>query len=482
LLKHSVVPDPGYSREDMKNRPRFNSTFTTAFWIWLAVTVLVASSVGVIHQQLGIAGFDAFIHTGPHSILSVTIISVALTWLLAGIYLYLLGTNRLTENNIFKHGGFLLVALMYLNVMREHTDYGDIDYYIEAATNLVKGKPLPDIYFYPPLWATILKYLVVYGDKFILAFTWTLNILALFAFYFLLQRVLEKYGFAPRMAALITTVFMLVNTTILRTLGYMQVNLLMLDFILLGLLSFRRSNFWSALCMALAVYLKASPAVLVLAFILELDWRWMSWAAFHMLWITVLLVWLDGTQPFWDFFNNYANLNKVHVPIYHDTSFDSFFLAIAEFTGLSRQLAVNTAYAAKGIVGIIVLLGIPRVIKNKTFHSGDDNTRLYNSLPLLAILMLTASPLVWEHHGIILTLPFLLLLKRLDAPSDWLWFGLAYLLQYILPTFDFFPWSYGRLFAPLILLWLAIWRSNKESSLFAHWNQWLENIPLPQTP
>jgi hypothetical protein len=463
-----------------KIKTRFNSAFTTAFWIWLAVTLLIAASVGWIYLRLGMGGFEVFLRTGPHSILSVTMVSVTLTWLLAGIYLYLFGSNRLAPNHVFKHTGFLLVALMYLNVMRERSRYGDIDYYIEAAKNLVKGKPLPDTYFYPPLWATILKYLVVYGDDFILAFVWTLNILALFAFYFLLHRILEKYGFAPRMATLVTTAFMLVNTTILRTLGYVQVNLDMLDFIFLGLLLFRKSNFWSALCMALAVYLKASPAVLVLAFFLELDWRWMAWAAFHMLWLTALLLWLDGIQPFLDFVNNYAYLIKNYTPVYHDTSFESFFVAISEFAILPRQLAIYLSTAAKAITAIIVFLGIPRVIKNKTFFSGDDNSRLYNSLPLLAILMILASPIIWEHHGIILTLPFLLLLKRLDAPSDWLWFGFAYLLQYVLPTFDFFPWSYGRVFAPLILLWL-VWRSDKESSRFARWNQWLENIPLTQT-
>jgi len=253
----------------------------------------------------------------------------------------------------------------------------------------------------------------------------------------------------------------------------------MLNFILLGLLLFRRSNFWSALCMALAVYLKASPAVLVLAFFLELDWRWMAWAAFHMLWLTALLLWLDGTRPFLDFFHNYALLTSPHTSVYHDNSFDSFLLAIAEFTNLPLQLAMYMANAAKVIVGIIVFLGIPRVIKNKTFHSGDDNPRLYNSLPLLAILMILATPLIWEHHGIILTLPFLLMLKCLDTPSEWSWFGFAYLLQYIVPTFDFFPWSYGHLLAPLILLWL-VFRSDKESSHFARWNQWLENISLSQ--
>jgi hypothetical protein len=263
---------------------------------------------------------------------------------------------------------------------------------------------------------------------------------------------------------------MLVNSTILRTLGYMQVNLHMMDLIFLGMLFFRKSNFWSALCMALAVYLKASPAVLVLAFLLELDWRWMAWAAFHMLWMTGLLLWLNGAGPYHDFIFNYANLTQIHIPVYHDTSFDSLFLAIGEFTNLPRQFAVYAAYAAKGLAALAVLFSLPKVIRGRVFYSGGEGVRLYNSLPVLSILMLAASPLIWEHHGIILTLPFLLILKRLETASDWVCFGFAYFLQYILPTFDFFPWSYARLLAPFILLWL-MWQAEKESAVFARWNQ-----------
>jgi hypothetical protein len=196
--------------------------------------------------------------------------------------------------------------------------------------------------------------------------------------------------------------------------------------------------------------------VLVLAFFLEMDWRWMAWAAFHMLWITALLLWLNGPGPYYDFLHNYSNLTAIHIPIYHDNSFDSFFLASAQFMGFSRDFAVGLAYAAKGSITLIVLIGLRKVIQNKTFYSGKDNLRLYNVLPLLSILMLLAAPLIWEHHGIILTLPFLLLLKRLESTADWLWFGCAYFLQFILPTFDFYPWSYGHLLAPLILLWLIL--------------------------
>ena len=103
--------------------------------------------------------------------------------------------------------------------------------------------------------------------------------------------------------------------------------------------------------------------------------------------------------------------------------------------------------------------------------------RLFNAIVPLFILMNMASPVVWVHHGIFLTLSFLLLLKRLDTPGLWLWFGLAYLLEFILPTFDFYPWSYGRLVAPLIILGLMWKLPNKPSDLFEKANRWLESLP-----
>ncbi len=79
-----------------------------------------------------------------------------------------------------------------------------------------------------------------------------------------------------------------------------------------------------------------------------------------------------------------------------------------------------------------------------------------------------------------LALSFLLLLKRLETPNEWIWFGFAYFLEFVLPTFDFFPWSYGRLIAPLIILWL-MWRATKKQSpsrFFAAFNDWLNKLPV----
>ena len=78
--------------------------------------------------------------------------------------------------------------------------------------------------------------------------------------------------------------------------------------------------------------------------------------------------------------------------------------------------------------------------------------------PPVLVAMTLAAPVVWEHHGVFVALSFLVMLKRLETPHEWLWFGFAYLLEFLLPTFDFFPWSFGRLAAPLIILW-QMWRT-----------------------
>jgi len=49
-------------------------------------------------------------------------------------------------------------------------------------------------------------------------------------------------------------------------------------------------------------------------------------------------------------------------------------------------------------------------------------------------------------------LPYLLIIKQLTTPSEWVAYGFAFFLEYHLPTFDFFPWSFGRLLSPLVLL------------------------------
>ena len=130
-------------------------------------------------------------------------------------------------------------------------------------------------------------------------------------FYILLHRVLEHYGFSTRLAALVTTLFMLVNTPLLRTLFYVQINIHTLNLIFLSLLLYPKRTFLSALSLALAVHLKSSPIILALAFLLELDWRWLGWFVLSLILIAMFTVAIDGFYPFLDFIRSTQGLTAL---------------------------------------------------------------------------------------------------------------------------------------------------------------------------
>jgi len=433
-----------------------------ALAVWAAITLVVAASLLVIYWWRGANELLIMIQTGPITDLTVTLYSVAFTWLLAGLLLFLLSSNRITFKNIFLWVGFFLTAFVYLNLLRERADYGDVDYYARAALDLYAGKHLPPEYLYPPLWANLLELFAPFGEKAIVYFAWLLNLFSLFAFYFLFTKTLEHYNFSPRLAALTATLFLLVNATLLRTLFYVQVNLHVLNLILLGILLYRDRPFLSALMMALAVHLKASPAVLVLAFLLELDWKWLAWFVISMFLVALPTLILHGTSPFMDFLNNAFLLAQSHGLSFRDNSFDSLFTALGEFFNLASLWTRILVYVSKALLAAATFFVMTLCVRNRTFYqSKEHGAKLFNAIPPLFILMTLASPVVWEHHGLFTALAFVLLLKRLDTPSEWMWFGFAYFLEFILPTFDFFPWSYGRLIAPLIVLAL-MWRISQK--------------------
>jgi hypothetical protein len=452
----------------------------SALIAWAAVTFLVIISLLWIDLRQGAAGLSEYIRQPPLIDLSITLASVALVWLSAGALLGLATVGRVNRSNALSVGGFFLVVWVYLNILAERVRYGDYAYYFDAATRLRAGQPLPDTYYYLPFWATITQFLAPLGEHKFLVVLWLLNAISLALFYVLMHLVLQRYGFTARLAALVTTLFMLANAPLLRTLVYVQVNLHTLNFILLSLLLYPRHAFLSAFCLALAVHLKTSPAVLALAFLLEMDWRWLVWFVFSLLAIAGVTVVINGFSPFMDVLHNVQSLAASQNTIFHETSFDSFIRFTARLLHFSPGVVGFLIYAAKVLLLAATGVVVARCVRSSAFVQTDEGNRVRNAVPALLILMTLASPVVWEHHAIFLALPFLLLLKRLELASDWLLFFFAFLLEFLLPTFDFYPWSYGRLFAPLIVLWL-MWKTAAHSALataFDRTNLWLERLPV----
>jgi hypothetical protein len=450
-------------------------------FVWSGLSLLIAAASLVIYLKMGYTGFNVFIQQPPLINLPVTLWSVALVWISAGVLLVLLQAGSITGRNLFTLGGFLVVCWSYLNILSERWRYGDYSYYFESAASMYRNEPLHGSYFYPPLWATLTQFLVPAGeDKFFMVL-WLLDIVAFVAFFFLLHRVLERYGFGPRMAAFVTTAFMLASAPLLRTMVYVQVNLHTLNLVLLSVLLYPRRSFLSALMLALAIHLKGSPVVLVLAFLLERDWRWVTWLAISLVAVAGITVITDGISPFLDVIQHWQGLALSENTIYHDTSIDSFLRSTAQFIRIGPMWTRILIYAGKAALAAGSLWVMVRCARAAQFvKSNLPGARVLNAIPPLFILMTLAAPVVWEHHGVFVVLPFLLMLKRLETPHEWLWFGFAYLLEFLLPTFDFYPWSFGRLFAPLLILWQMWWLAERrgDAAAFSALNRWFQKLPV----
>jgi hypothetical protein len=452
-----------------------NRALRTAFRYWVVVTLLVIASLIAIYLRNGMTGLNLFIQEWPLSNLAITLVATALTWLLAGALLYLLANEKINKGNLWLTAGFFLVMFIYLNILRERFRYGDYHYYLEAAAALANGQPLPDTYLYLPLWATLLQFIVSLGDQGVMIVLWFINIIALSTFYFLLVRVLERYGFSHHLSIIITVLFLLINTPLMRTLGFIQVNLLTMDLILLSLLTFPKNSLLSALTLALAVHLKTSPAVIVLAFLLEFNWRWVFWFAVGFLVIGIFPIAVNGVSPYYDYVNNAFLLTQIPDTNFHDTSFDSFLRFLNPFFGIQIETTRLMAFGAKVLLLAATLYTMAQNVTQKSF---SKENRPLNAAPALFVFMTLGSPIVWDHHGMFVTLSFLLMLKRIQSPAHWMIFLAAYFFEFMLPSFDFFPWSYGRLLAPMVILWLMFaTRKNDEPSTFiTSTNQWLAKL------
>ena len=60
----------------------------------------------------------------------------------------------------------------------------------------------------------------------------------------------------------------------------------------------------------------------------------------------------------------------------------------------------------------------------------------------------------FRPYLLFLAIPFLVVIRKINRPSEWVVYSLLYLLTFLLPTFDFYPWSFGRLFSAVVLMGL----------------------------
>lgn len=447
-----------------QGRQRSASVVTRALLAWSALTAIA------VLQTVVLAAFyrptlDALLLRGPLSDYHVTVLSVCSAWLVVGSGLLVERVWRPRGPAQWAFIGAAIVALLYINVLRERPAYGDVHDYLAAASHIRSGEALPARYLYPPLWAMLLSPLVPFGWRAVFDAVWLANLGALVGVALLLPRLLRLYGYSPLLAVVVTTTCLVVNVPVLRTLGYMQVNLHVLNLIVVSLLCGRRSRATSATALAVAAQLKISPAALALAFLMDRDWKWLAWFSAATLAIAGLPMLIVGPKPYFDVWHNLQHVYEVNPLSFRDNSVDSFVRATAVLVkgGPDGFGIGSTIWTLKGVLAAVCLALAWRNRCHGTYvTAAEPGAAVLNAAPALLLLMVLASPLIWEHHGVFAIVPFLVAGRRVEGPAEWTLFLAAYFVVFLLPTFDYYPWSYARLVGLLSMLAL-MWRASSRT-------------------
>jgi hypothetical protein len=402
------------------------------------------------------------ISEGPISDLRVTLLCVAAAWLLIGLFLFVLGRRAWTVERAAFWLAFALLAGSYLNVVRERPMFGDVFDYLAAAQQIMKGEPLHARYLYPPLLATLLAPLAKYGETPMYLLLLGLNLLSVMALFVLLRRTLMRYGFADLAATLLSFAALCANVAVLRTLFYMQTNLHMTNLMLLCLLFYPASPFASALALGLAVHIKTSPLVLALPFALNRDLRWLAWFALVLGGIVALTSYANGFAHYREYYDNVSNIYRANGINFRENSLDSLVRGTLAAFRADVDRATRLLYVLRGLLFAFALWLCHAAVKARTFSAARGSSgvlapreaRVLDSYPILMLLLMTVSPLIWEHHPVLVVLPLLVMLKVIDREGDAVLWLLAWCLLFVVPTFDLYPFSYRISLGCALAYWL----------------------------
>jgi hypothetical protein len=253
---------------------------------------------------------------------------------------------------------------------------------------------------------------------------------------------------------LLVTTLLIFNNPLIRTIRHNQINILVLDLLMLTILLATKRPWLSGALNSIACHIKLYPFVLFLPWIIQRRLRPIIATLFAFGVIAgIQLTTKNGMQYWLDFLTffrkfpqtDYFRDNSVHSVIYNVLHFLTL-----PFQARSERLLVVTQCLCLVIAVVLVVLFSIRW-RRMTFETENGLIPLLESLPLILLI----SPLVWEHHYVLLMPYTLWVLSRKSAEQNRLAFIGAFLV-FAIPTFDLFPLSFNRI-TGLILMLRSSW-------------------------
>jgi hypothetical protein len=354
----------------------------------------------------------------------------------------------------------------------------DYNVYQGAADLLLSGaNPYDGAYLYPPLLAQVMGWgyrgiaLLAPGSisaspqmiwDLVFYFYRCLQFFLFIAAYWLCYRFSYELGMSKMTSLIVVTVLFAANTPILRTMRHNQVNLLVLNLALVAILALRRWPFIGGLFLSLGGLIKLYPFFLALPWLMLRKWKALAGVVTCV--AVVLVAQLSfgrGLTVWWQFASSLTSMREGNV--FRDNSLRGLLVNTARLAGASNLRFVNgLVLVLTAGCGLLFLWRSWKRVSRAAAGASDPFADLALSHGLAADalgFMILLSPLVWEHH-FVLILPLSIWALSVHKREHFWPIVLANVLVYLLPTFDLFPLSYHRLVGLCLLLYFTAPRSD----------------------
>ncbi len=268
--------------------------------------------------------------------------------------------------------------------------------------------------------------------------------------------------------ATVVALLFVFNVPLHRTLSFHQVNVWVFDLMMVAVM-FPHRSIVAGIALAVATHLKLYAAVLLFPFLFLKRFALVAWTLIGIAIIVALQTDWGTNTLIWQQYLAFVQVFPAG-STFRDNSLHSIISNTLAFIGRSFPMAPGTYQAlVVGLTAVATATGVAYVIRRyrqreQTFRealreevevgSSVEWKRTWRGLghTLDAIALgLLISPLVWEHHYL-LVLPLIVYATLVRERSAWPRIGVATVLMLAIPVFDVFPFSYHRIAGLLLLL------------------------------
>ena len=398
---------------------------------------------------------------------------------LIGMLLGMLRFNLISRNNSLFWSCFFMIGILYAITLVERIQYGDVSDYIRAAINIVNHEPFHARYIYPPLWATILQPFANFGYHRTELFCVTANFISFLLLFTLTYKMLLKFKFPKNTAVIAITIFFLINTPVLRTFHYVQVNFHVINTILICFLAYPNHKFISALSLAIGTHLKVSPIIFCLLFLLNKDFIWLVYFFVSCLIIVLLTSLANDVSYYMCFVDNLSQKTSSMNYVFRQNSIDSFVRATSAALSINPAVSSITIITAKISILLTSMIILYRSINSRSVYNTESRDIIpMNGFIITSMLMVLISPVIWAHHLVFCIPAFLILAIKITTKSQAVLYFSTLILIFILPVTNMFPFSYHRLLG-ILIAYILVWQTSKtpvkENSLLLKFEDRLNN-------